>query len=84
MPLYAVLAREYFSLRILGTVMGAAVMVSALGMALGPLVGGWIYDHYGSYGLLYIGSFALGLGATAIALLFPPQPSRLKPQLQVA
>jgi len=84
MPLYAVLAREYFSLRILGTVMGAAIMVSALGMALGPLVGGWIFDHYGSYGLLYIGSFAVGLGAAAIALLFPPVPVRRESQLQAA
>jgi len=85
MPLYAVLAREYFSLRILGTVMGAAIMVSALGMASGPLIGGWIFDSYGSYGLLYIGSFAVGLGAAAIALAFPPVPSQVQQErLQVA
>ena len=36
MPLYAVLARDYFGQRILGTVLGAAAMVSSLGMALGP------------------------------------------------
>ena len=30
----------------------------------------------GSYGWLYVGSFAVGIGATAIALLFPPFPSR--------
>ena len=35
MPLYAVLAREYFGQRILGAVFGAAAMVSSLGMALG-------------------------------------------------
>ena len=40
-------------------------------MALGPLVGGWLYDHYGSYTWLYIGSMAAGLAAAAIALLFP-------------
>lgn len=33
MPLYAVLAREYFGQRILGTVFGAATMLSSLGMA---------------------------------------------------
>ena len=44
MPLYAVLAREYFGQRILGAVFGAAAMVSSLGMALGPALGGWIYD----------------------------------------
>jgi len=78
MPLYAVLAREYFGPRIMGTVFGAATMVSSLGMALGPLVGGWIFDTYGSYSWLYISSFAIGLGAAAIALAFPPLPSRIR------
>src|SRR5690606_3851070 len=37
MPLYAVLARDYFGQRILGTVFGAATMLSSIGMAIGPL-----------------------------------------------
>ncbi|HKC31855.1 MAG TPA: MFS transporter [Xanthobacteraceae bacterium] len=72
MPLYAVLAREYFGQRILGAVFGAAAMVSSLGMALGPAVGGWIFDRFGGYTWLYIGSFAVGIGAVGIALAFPP------------
>ena len=72
MPLYAVLAREYFGQRIMGTVLGAATMVSSLGMALGPSIGGWIFDRVGGYAWLYIGSFAVGIGAAAIALVFPP------------
>jgi MFS family permease len=84
MPLYAVIAREYFPMRIMGTVFGAASLVSSLGMALGPAIGGWIFDHFGSYGWLYIGSFAVGLGATAIALLFPPFPSRIQKAAQPA
>ena len=71
MPLYAVLARDYFGQHIMGTVLGAAAMVSSLGMALGPSLGGWIFDTFGSYAWLYIGSFAMGLGAVAIALAFP-------------
>ncbi len=84
MPLYAVIAREYFPMRIMGTVFGATAMISSLGMALGPALGGWIYDTYGSYGWLYIGSFGIGLGAAAIALAFPPLPSRAKSHLQPA
>jgi MFS family permease len=80
MPLYAVLAREYFGQRILGTVLGAATMVSSVGMALGPLGGGWIFDTFGEYAWLYIGSFALGLGAVAIALFFPPLRRPVVPQ----
>jgi MFS family permease len=84
MPLYAVLAREYFGPRIMGTVFGAATMVSSLGMASGPLVGGFIFDTFGAYSWLYIGSFGLGLGAAAIALAFPPLPSRAREALQPA
>lgn len=72
MPLYGVIAREYFGQQILGTVLGAATMISSLGMALGPLGGGWLFDRFNSYTWLYTASFALGLLAVAIALLFPP------------
>lgn len=72
MPLYAVLVRGYFGPHIMGGVFGAASMISSLGMALGPLAGGWAFDASGSYAWLYVGSFAVGLGATAIALAFPP------------
>lgn len=71
MPLYASLAREAFSPRILGTVLGAAALVSSLGMALGPLLGGWLFDRFGSYTWLYIGSMMVGLAAAAIAMFFP-------------
>lgn len=72
MPLYAVLARDYFGQRILGTVFGAVTMVSSLAMASGPLIGGWLFDTYGNYSWLFIGSAIVGLGAVAIALAFPP------------
>jgi MFS family permease len=74
MPLYAVLAREYFGQRILGTVFGAATMLSSMGMAFGPLAGGWLFDAFDGYAWLFIGSFVVGLGAVAVALTFPPLP----------
>jgi MFS family permease len=80
MPLYAVLAREYFGQHIMGTVFGAATMLSSLGMAFGPLAGGWVFDAFNAYTWLFIGSFAVGLGAMAVALTFPPLPrERLQP-----
>jgi MFS family permease len=72
MPLYAVLARSYFSQNIMGTVLGAATMVSCLGMAFGPLAGGWVFDRFNTYTWLFLGSAAVAVGAVAIALLFPP------------
>ncbi|UZW60081.1 MFS transporter [Lysobacter enzymogenes] len=74
MPLYASLARDAFDPRILGGALGAASLLSSLGMALGPVVGGWLYDRYGSYTWLYIGSMLVGLAAAAIALAFPRAP----------
>ncbi len=72
MPLYAVLIRENFPVRIIGTMVGAASMASSLGMSLGPLAGGVIFDTYGNYGRLYIGSLLMGLGAALIMLMFRP------------
>jgi MFS family permease len=84
MPLYAVLAREYFGPRIMGAVFGAATMASSIGMALGPLAGGWIFDAFNSYGWLYIGSFVIALGAAAMALAFPPLKAQARGRLQPA
>ncbi len=82
MPLYAVLARDYFSQSIMGTVFGAATMLSSIGMSSGPLIGGWVFDKFGSYSWLFFGSFGVGLGAMAIAFTFP-RPVQ-QPQLQPA
>jgi MFS family permease len=72
MPLYSVLVRENFPLRMLGTVIGGTAMAGSLGMSAGPLAGGLIYDAFASYAWLYIGSWAVGLGAFLIATTFRP------------
>ena len=72
MPLYAVLVREYFGERIVGSVFGAVSTAATLGMALGPWAGGWMFDVVGSYAWMYVGSFTIGLGAVAIAFSFRP------------
>src|SRR5262245_24021676 len=76
MPLFAVIARENFPLRMMGTVIGSTTMASSLGMALGPVVGGLIYDTFSSYAWLFIGAFALGIGAFLSALAFTRLPRR--------
>ena len=87
MPLYSVLAREYFSQSVMGTVLGAAGITSSLGMAFGPVAGGWLYDTYGTYHWLYIASAAVGVAAALLALAFPPPNKHLNngtPTLQPA
>ncbi|HTN63612.1 MAG TPA: MFS transporter, partial [Devosia sp.] len=71
MPLYAVLARDYFPPQVMGTVLGGITMTSSIGMAIGPIGGGWIFDTFGDYHWLYIASAAIGLAAAAVALTFP-------------
>lgn len=69
MPLYAVLARENFPARMMGTIIGGTAMAGSLGMATGPIAGGFIHDALGTYRWLYLGSFLIGLGAFLISLL---------------
>ena len=80
MPLYSVLVRENFPLRMLGTVIGGTSMAGGLGMATGPIAGGLIYDSFASYAWLYIGAWGMGLGAFLMAMAFRPFP---KTQAQV-
>jgi MFS family permease len=85
MPLYAILVRDFFGARIMGSVFGAVSAFASLGMALGPLAGGWVFDTTGGYSWLYYGSFAMGLGAVLVALTFPSKkPSEPELRLQQA
>jgi MFS family permease len=80
MPLYSILARDYFSQKVMGTVLGAITMTSSIGMAFGPVGGGWLFDTFGTYHWLYIASAVIGLGAAALALAFPsPKRDRGEP-----
>ena len=75
MPLYAVLARENFPLKMMGTIIGGTAMAGSLGMATGPIGGGLIYDAFASYTWLYVGAWGMGIGAVLIASTFRPFPS---------
>ena len=82
MPLYAVLARESFGQRVMGTVFGAMTMASAIGMAFGPWAGGRIFDAFNSYMWLYVGASSVAVAAVAVALVFSPRREAVR--LQVA
>ncbi|MBI2197790.1 MAG: MFS transporter [Candidatus Rokubacteria bacterium] len=73
MPLYALVTREYFGERVMGTAYGAVFFISCVGMGLGSYAGGAIYDALGSYRWLFLGSFAIGTMAVVLgATLRPP------------
>ncbi len=72
MPLYSVLIRENFPLRMMGTVIGGTAMAGSLGMATGPVIGGLIYDRFATYSWLYLCSWGLGMGAFLIIMMYRP------------
>ena len=74
MPLYAVLIRENFPMKMMGTIMGGTGMAGSLGMASGPWLGGWIYETTGGYGAMYATCAVFGLAAFGIILTFRPFP----------
>ena len=75
MPLYAVVIREYFGERAIGTAYGGVFFISCMGMGLGSYAGGIIHDLLGSYLWLFLGSGAIGTMAIVLALtLRRPRP----------
>jgi MFS family permease len=72
MPLYAVLVREYFPASIMGSTFGLIAMIATWGMALGPPVGGWLFDWFGGYGWLFVASSAIGIAAAFVAMTVRP------------
>jgi len=75
MPLYAVVTREYFGDRAMGTAYGGVFFISCIGMGIGSYAGGVIHDLLGSYVWLFLGSGAIGTMAIVLALTLRP-PSR--------
>ena len=68
MPLYAVVTREYFGERILGTAYGGVFFISCIGMGLGSFAGGVIHDLLGAYQWLFLGSFTIGMMAIVLGV----------------
>jgi MFS family permease len=68
MPLYPVVTREYFGERVMGTAYGAVFFISCIGMGLGSYAGGVIHDLLGTYQVLFLGSFAIGLMAVVLGV----------------
>jgi MFS family permease len=52
-------AADLFPTRALGTVMGLVQMGRGLGIMVGPLLGGWLFDRQGHYGAAYLLAVAL-------------------------
>ncbi len=67
-PSYAVIIREYFPPREAGARVGAVIMSTVFGMALGGWMSGYIFDLTGSYRVAFLNGLAWNLLNLAIAL----------------
>jgi predicted MFS family arabinose efflux permease len=83
MPLYALVTREYFGEKVMGTAYGAVFFISSLGMGIGSLAGGVIYDRLGAYAWLYLGSALVAFMAVVLAFTFR-RPAGLGARIPVA
>ncbi|MDH4447542.1 MAG: MFS transporter [Acidovorax sp.] len=60
-PSYAIIIREYFAPQEAGARVGAVIMATLIGMALGGWMSGWIFDITGSYHAAFLNGLAWNL-----------------------
>ena len=66
MPLTSGLVAQIFGTRYLSTLYGVVFLSHQLGSFLGAWLGGYAYDVFGSYDIVWMTSIALGLAATLL------------------
>ena len=57
---------DYFGLKSTASIFGFMIIFAGIGVALGPFIGGYIFDTTGSYYYM----IWMGIGASALALIF--------------
>jgi MFS family permease len=76
-PSYAIIVRESFAPQEAGTRIGAVVMATIVGMALGGWMSGAIFDLTGSYHSAFVNGIIWNLLNLAIAIWLLGQPRRI-------
>jgi len=80
-PAYAIIVREYFPAREAGARVGAVIMATLFGMALGGWMSGAVFDLTGSYRAAFLNGIAFNLVNVSIATWLL---RRSRPRLAVA
>ncbi len=71
MPVYAMLFREHFGTRFIGSILGVFFMIAAVGMGSGGLMGGKLYDIFGNYAIPFLTSAGTSVISALLALTLP-------------
>ncbi len=72
MSAFLVINRQYYGMGPVRTIFGFQSMGSGLGMALGGLLGGVVFDMFGSYNIAWAISICTSLGGAACILFLEP------------
>jgi MFS family permease len=67
-PILPILAADRFGRHVLGSIYGLLTFFTGIGGSIGPILGGLIYDNFGSYHYLWIINIAI-LAAISIVIL---------------
>ena len=78
MPVYAMLFREYFGTRAIGTILGVFFMVASIGMGSGGMMAGLLHTQFGSYVVPFLTGASTGIISALLALTLP-SPKRVAP-----
>jgi len=70
-PIIPGLLADYFGGSHFGAIYGASGMVNTLGMMIGPVYGGWIFDTTGSYSLAFLSGIIITSLAVILIYLAP-------------
>ena len=73
-PLMVGIRADYFGAASFGTIMGISSMIVMIGMTIGPLFCGWLYDTHGNYDLAFTCvAIACGVGSLCFRFARPPK-----------
>ena len=75
-PMYAIIMRQYFSPKEVGTRIGIVLMATLFGMALGGWMSGVIFDHTGSYRVAFLNGPIWNVVNAVIVLWLMLRPAR--------
>ena len=78
-PAFPIINRQYFGNAPIGTVYGWQMLGNGVGMALGPLAGGFLWDATGDFASVVVLSAALSLVGLISVLLLPSTSRELTP-----
>jgi len=70
-PILPGLLTDYFGRNHFAAIYGASGMVNTLGLMIGPVYGGWLFDTTGSYSLAFLSGIIITLLAVVLLYLAP-------------